>query len=189
MKHGDYYQLLGVARDASPEALRRAFRARVLECHPDLNPNDSSAQRRTQEIVEAYRVLSDRGSRWSYDLATRSGPVSITLVGRSRRAGSAPVPRAVMVALALVLVGIWVLTFVQSILGQGVPVYRPDLSALDYETGSPETLAAALGVRVNVANRPPDIAAPPPLSVPADASLVAAQPRAWLVLPDASRWW
>lgn len=67
MQAEDYYQLLGVNRRASTEKLRHAFRARMLELHPDLHPNDSLACEQTRTLVEAYKTLSDPKARLSYD--------------------------------------------------------------------------------------------------------------------------
>lgn len=63
----DYYQLLGIARDASEKDVRRAFRALAAKHHPDRNPNDPGAEERFKEINEAYTVLSDPEKRAVYD--------------------------------------------------------------------------------------------------------------------------
>src|SRR5256714_10249341 len=64
----DYYEVLGVARQASPEELKRAFRKIAMDSHPDRNPDDSVAAERFKEASEAYAVLSDPERRRSYDL-------------------------------------------------------------------------------------------------------------------------
>ncbi|HKW59513.1 MAG TPA: DnaJ domain-containing protein, partial [Candidatus Dormibacteraeota bacterium] len=64
----DYYEVLGVARQASPEELRRAFRKIAMDSHPDRNPGDVVAAERFKEASEAYAVLSDPERRRSYDL-------------------------------------------------------------------------------------------------------------------------
>src|ERR1700744_3487830 len=66
----DYYEVLGVARDATGEELQRAFRTLARRYHPDVN-SDPSAEDRFKEINEAYHVLADPDMRSRYD---RFGP-------------------------------------------------------------------------------------------------------------------
>lgn len=63
----DYYEVLGVGRDASPEEIKRAFRSLARQSHPDSNPDDPSAEERFRQIAEAYEVLSDPEKRRRYD--------------------------------------------------------------------------------------------------------------------------
>lgn len=63
----DYYEVLGVAKDASPEDIKKAYRKKALQYHPDRNPGDSDAEKRFKEISEAYEVLSDDNKRSTYD--------------------------------------------------------------------------------------------------------------------------
>jgi molecular chaperone DnaJ len=63
----DYYTILGVPRDASPEDVKKAFRALAMRYHPDRRPDDLDAERRFKEILEAYDVLSDPEKRRQYD--------------------------------------------------------------------------------------------------------------------------
>ncbi len=63
----DYYELLGVGRDASSDDLKRAYRQLAREFHPDANPNDAQAEAKFKEISEAYAVLSDDEARARYD--------------------------------------------------------------------------------------------------------------------------
>jgi molecular chaperone DnaJ len=64
----DYYEVLGVGRQASPDDLKRAFRKIAMDSHPDRNPDDAVAAARFKEASEAYAVLSDPERRRSYDL-------------------------------------------------------------------------------------------------------------------------
>lgn len=68
----DYYELLGVARDADEAAIKRAFRARARELHPDVS-DDPDAEARFKEVVEAYEVLSDPERRSTYDRYGHAG--------------------------------------------------------------------------------------------------------------------
>ncbi|MFC1914179.1 molecular chaperone DnaJ [Chloroflexota bacterium] len=62
----DYYEVLGVSRDASTEEIKKAFRRLAFQCHPDRNNEDGSAEK-FKEINEAYEVLSDAEKRTGYD--------------------------------------------------------------------------------------------------------------------------
>lgn len=63
----DYYEVLGVGRGASEKEIRQAYRKLARKYHPDLNPNDKTAEARFKEIGEAYEVLSDAEKRAKYD--------------------------------------------------------------------------------------------------------------------------
>ena len=66
MPQRDYYEILGVPRDASPEDLKAAFRRLARQYHPDVNKSPD-AEERFKEINEAYAVLSDSEKRATYD--------------------------------------------------------------------------------------------------------------------------
>ena len=73
MASKDYYEILGVPRDADDAALKKAYRTLARQHHPDKNPGDARAEERFKEISEAYAVLSDPDKRAQYD---RFGTVS-----------------------------------------------------------------------------------------------------------------
>jgi molecular chaperone DnaJ len=63
----DYYDVLGVAREAGPAEIKKAFRKQARSCHPDVNPDDPECEARFKELAEAYEVLSDADTRAAYD--------------------------------------------------------------------------------------------------------------------------
>jgi molecular chaperone DnaJ len=63
----DYYEILGVGRDAGDAELKKAFRGLAMQYHPDRNPGDKKAEDRFKELGEAYAVLSDPDKRAHYD--------------------------------------------------------------------------------------------------------------------------
>ncbi|WKL58483.1 molecular chaperone DnaJ [Asticcacaulis sp. ZE23SCel15] len=69
----DYYEILGVARDADEAALKSAFRKKAMEHHPDRNQGDGDAEGRFKEVNEAYSVLSDANKRAAYDRYGHAG--------------------------------------------------------------------------------------------------------------------
>ena len=69
----DYYALLGVSREASPEEIRRAYRKLAFELHPDRNGGSAQAEEAFKDVTEAYAVLGDPRRRAAYDAARREG--------------------------------------------------------------------------------------------------------------------
>jgi molecular chaperone DnaJ len=70
----DYYELLGISRDASQEDIKRAYRQLARRLHPDANDGDPSAEARFKEVAVAYETLSDPERRRQYDLFGVGGP-------------------------------------------------------------------------------------------------------------------
>jgi DnaJ-class molecular chaperone len=67
MPERDYYEILGVARDATPEAIKKAYRALARKYHPDVNPGDKKAEAQFKEVQQAYDILSEPEKRSRYD--------------------------------------------------------------------------------------------------------------------------
>lgn len=73
MNKRDYYEVLGVGRDADEQTLKSAYRKMALKYHPDRNPGDKEAEERFKEAAEAYSVLSDPQKRAAYDRYGHAG--------------------------------------------------------------------------------------------------------------------
>ena len=73
MEKRDYYEVLGVARDADAGALKTAYRKLAHQYHPDKNQGDKAAEERFKELTEAYAVLSDEEKRARYDRFGHAG--------------------------------------------------------------------------------------------------------------------
>src|ERR1044072_3319116 len=67
MAKEDFYQVLGVKRDAKPDEIKKAYRRLARKYHPDVNPGDKAAEERFKKITEAHEVLSDEKKRKVYD--------------------------------------------------------------------------------------------------------------------------
>lgn len=67
MAKRDYYEVLGVSKDATPEQLKKAYRTLAVKYHPDKNPGDKTAEEKFKEAAEAYDVLSNPEKREKYD--------------------------------------------------------------------------------------------------------------------------
>ncbi len=62
-----YYEMLGISRESDDGEIKKAFRAKAMECHPDRHPGDTDAERKFKEINEAYEVLKDPQKRAAYN--------------------------------------------------------------------------------------------------------------------------
>ncbi|MCC6672382.1 MAG: molecular chaperone DnaJ [Planctomycetes bacterium] len=69
----DYYEILGVAKDAGEDEIKKAYRKIALDNHPDRNPGDKEAEQRFKDAAEAYAVLSDKDKRAQYDRFGHAG--------------------------------------------------------------------------------------------------------------------
>src|SRR5438270_10249687 len=67
MAKQDFYDILGVAKSADGDELKRAYRKLAMQYHPDRNPGDQSAEHKFKEVNEAYDVLKDDQKRGAYD--------------------------------------------------------------------------------------------------------------------------
>ena len=63
----DYYETLGIGRSVSQDEIKKAYRKKALQYHPDKNPNDKAAEEKFKEVSAAYEVLSDESKRRQYD--------------------------------------------------------------------------------------------------------------------------
>src|SRR5918993_1503265 len=67
MAKRDYYEILGVAKGASQDEIKKAYRKVAMQFHPDRNPGDKAAEEKFKEAAEAYEILSDADKRAQYD--------------------------------------------------------------------------------------------------------------------------
>ncbi|HEY7740839.1 MAG TPA: molecular chaperone DnaJ [Steroidobacteraceae bacterium] len=73
MSKRDYYQVLGVPRNATEDAIKKAYRRLAMKYHPDRNPDDKEAEERFKEAKEAYEILTDAQKRAAYDQYGHAG--------------------------------------------------------------------------------------------------------------------
>ena len=92
----DYYDILGVDKDADEGELKSAYRKLAMKFHPDRNPDDKEAEKNFKELNEAYEVLKDGEKRAAYD---RFGPVHAR--GALKRAAVASTMKGVCIVLPM----------------------------------------------------------------------------------------
>ena len=92
MAKRDFYETLGVARGASADEIKKAYRQKAKELHPDRNKDDAGAEARFKEISEAYSVLSEPSSRQEYDQVRAMGSGARFTAGGGGAASSARDP-------------------------------------------------------------------------------------------------
>lgn len=109
----DHYETLGLQRDATPEQIKKAYRAHAKRHHPDRNPDDPSAEARFKKVAEAYEILSDADKRRRYDLMGSAGgglrmdigDIFVAFSARPRRRRGANIEVAVEIGIEDVLRG------------------------------------------------------------------------------------
>lgn len=77
----DFYEILDVSQNASPQELKKAYRRLAMKYHPDQNPNDDAAAEKFKELTEAYKVLSNEDSRVRYDRFGHQAPAGTGFEG------------------------------------------------------------------------------------------------------------
>ena len=88
----DYYEVLGVDKNADDAAIKKAYRVLAKKYHPDMNPGDKEAEQKFKEASEAYAVLSDPEKRRQYDqyghAVVQAAPVDLTLTVQTSETSS-----------------------------------------------------------------------------------------------------
>lgn len=158
---GDFYTLLGLDRNASQEALRRAYRSRILAIHPDHNPDDELACERARKIIEAYHVLANPGTRREYDLQIGCGPAHLV----TQASHCEPVSFQWIPKLMLILIFFGILAGAaygtKTYLDGRATIYRPQLDVISVspDPASPAILGRPISeADTNVAREEPSLA-------------------------------
>ena len=90
MEKRDYYEVLGVSKSATADEIKKAYRKKAIQYHPDRNPGDKEAEEKFKEAAEAYEVLSDENKRARYDqYGHNMGPQGFGGGGATRDGGGA----------------------------------------------------------------------------------------------------
>ena len=84
MSKRDYYEILGVAKGAATDEIKKAYRKVAMQYHPDRNPGDKAAEEKFKEAAEAYEILSDADKKAQYD---RYGHAGVSSNGRGHAGG------------------------------------------------------------------------------------------------------
>lgn len=87
MAKRDYYEVLGLNRDAGEEAIKKAYRKLAMKYHPDRNPDDKTAEEKFKEAKEAYEILADTDKRAAYDRFGHAGVDAHSTMGAGAAAG------------------------------------------------------------------------------------------------------
>jgi molecular chaperone DnaJ len=90
MAKRDYYEVLGVAKNASEEEIKKAYRKLAMKHHPDRNPDDKSSEEKFKEAKEAYEILSDAKKRAAYDQFGHAGVDPSVGFGAAGARGAGP---------------------------------------------------------------------------------------------------
>lgn len=80
MEEFDYYEILGLGKGSSQEEIKKAFRKKAMQYHPDRNPDNPEAEEMFKKINEAYEVLSDEQKRSVYDRYGKAGLQGLSLI-------------------------------------------------------------------------------------------------------------
>src|SRR5437868_10235252 len=84
MSKRDYYEILGVGKNAGADEIKKAYRKVAMQYHPDRNPGDKAAEEKFKEAAEAYEILSDTDKKTQYD---RYGHAGVSSNGRGGFSG------------------------------------------------------------------------------------------------------
>ena len=73
MSKRDYYEVLGVSKNATAEEIKKAYRQKAIQFHPDKNPGDKASEEKFKEAAEAYEILSNPDKKQRYDQFGHAG--------------------------------------------------------------------------------------------------------------------